>query len=138
MERREWRQALIVLSVVLAADQVWKYLAGATPEPAAWGAGRLQAITVGIAAMAMLLVLMAGVARAGLLPAWLAGALSGGGVSIFIDRASIGVARTVFDLGGIGDLATTALLTGAVVWIVRSLRISGDGGAGVPIGQRSA
>ena len=128
MDRREWREALMVLSVVLAADQVWKYLAGATPEPAAWDAGRLQAITVGIAAMAMLLVLMAGVARAGLLPAWLAGALSGAGLSIFIDRASIGMPRSVFDLAGIGDLATAALLTGAVVWIIRSLRMDGAGG----------
>lgn len=126
MHRAAHLTATIVFSVVLAADQVWKYLA-APPAPAPT-AGRMQAMSVGLTLAvvvgAMLLVLMASVARPGTIPGWMAGGLAGGATSILIDQVSVGASRAVFDLAGIGDPASLVLVAGLVAWAIRALRTS--------------
>jgi hypothetical protein len=120
------RHAIVAFSVVLAADQVLKYVAADGATVVGWGEGRLAATSTALAAVAMLLLVVVGAATVGLVPHWLAGVLAGSGTSLVIDRMTVGAARQVFDLGGIADLATVALLAGAAAWIVTGLRACGE------------
>jgi hypothetical protein len=113
-------------TVVLGADQLSKYLWATPVGGVAWVA-RARIGMLALLAVAMFVTLAAGATRAGLLSPVAAGAAIAGGVSLLIDRATVGAPRILFESSaGVDDLATLAVATGAVLAMVGVVRSEGS------------